>query len=95
MIDPEFLARLGGGVRSGSASMRRLGEALAADGDVLAIAAPTDGDDALAEVARRALPPRYRLRFVQVAPHASRAPLAALLTPSRAFSRLLYRSTRS
>jgi len=48
VIDPEFLARLGGGVRSGSASMRRLGEALAADGDVLAIAAPTDGDDALA-----------------------------------------------
>lgn len=48
VIDAEFLARLGVGVRSGSTSMRRLGEALAADGDVLAIAAPTDGDDALA-----------------------------------------------
>ena len=47
VIDAEFLADLERAPGVERTSHRRLGETLAADGELLAIASPTDGDDAL------------------------------------------------
>ena len=47
VIDAEFLGGIERAPGADRAAHRRLGETLAADGELLAIASPTDGDDAL------------------------------------------------